>query len=114
MDCFHDTNASYVTAAVTQQLARHRSYETTKRYLRVADEAARNAVEAIPMKAFANAAASPSRKQESQTDAEAASKTPQDAGKEKALEPLGSRAFPVLPELVGATGFEPATPRPPV
>lgn len=37
-----------------------------------------------------------------------------DAGKEKALEPLGSKAFPVLPELVGATGFEPATPRPPV
>lgn len=118
---FHDTKASYVTAvahvataAVTQQLARHRSYETTKRYLRVADEAARNAVEAIPMKVFANAAASPSRKQESQTDGAAAPKATQDAAKEKALEPLGSKAFSVLPELVGATGFEPATPRPPV
>ncbi|CAO3430043.1 hypothetical protein [Azospirillum doebereinerae] len=30
---------------------------------------------------------------------------------EKALEPLGSKAFPLHPELVGATGFEPATPR---
>ncbi|WP_082108958.1 tyrosine-type recombinase/integrase [Azospirillum thiophilum] len=118
---FHDTKASYVTAvahvataAVTQQLARHRSYETTKRYLRVADQAARNAVEAIPMKAIANAVASPSRKQESQTDGMAATKAPQEPGKEKALEPLGSKAFPLPSEMVGATGFEPATLRPPV
>ncbi|WP_143266757.1 hypothetical protein [Azospirillum oryzae] len=65
------------------------------------------------MKAFANAVAAPSRKQEPQTDGAAAAKATDDAGKEKALEPLGSKAFPVLPELVGATGFEPATPRPP-
>lgn len=38
---------------------------------------------------------------------------PQDAGKEKALEPLGSKAFSFPSELVGATGFEPATLRPP-
>ncbi|WP_209779431.1 tyrosine-type recombinase/integrase [Azospirillum agricola] len=118
---FHDTKASYVTAvahvataAVTQQLARHRSYETTKRYLRVADEAARNAVEAIPMKAFANPATPRTRKQESQTATADASPSTPEQGKEKALEPLGSKAFPIRPELVGATGFEPATPRPPV
>ncbi|KAA0597220.1 MULTISPECIES: hypothetical protein [Azospirillum] len=106
--------AHVATATVTQQLRRHRSYETTKRYLRVADEAARNAVEAIPMKAFANAATSPSRKQEAQTEGMAAEKGTQDAAKEKAPEPLGSRASLLPPELVGATGFEPATPRPPV
>ena len=77
-------------------------------------EAPCKAVQAIPMKALANAAAAPSRKQESESDGAAAAKAPDDAGKEKALEPLGSKAFPVLPELVGATGFEPATPRPPV
>ena len=45
---FHDTKASYVTAvahvapvAVTQQLARYRSYKTTRRYLKVAGPATR-------------------------------------------------------------------------
>lgn len=50
---FHDTKASFVTAvahvapaAVTQQLARHKSYDTTRRYLRIADTASRQAVDA--------------------------------------------------------------------
>lgn len=118
---FHGTKASYVTpvahvtpAAVTQRLARHRSYETSRRYLRVADEATRRAVEAIGMKAVGSAESGSSRKQESQTADRRVSQTAISEGKEKALEPLGSKASLPIRNLVGATGFEPATPRPPV
>jgi integrase len=117
---FHDTKASYVTAvahvapaAVTQQLARHKSYETTRRYLRVADEAARRAVEAISMNAVGSTQTASTRKQESQTAAAWQSQTGSNGAKEKAPEPLSSEAFPPVPAMVGATGFEPATPRPP-
>ncbi|WP_454018781.1 tyrosine-type recombinase/integrase [Azospirillum sp. Marseille-Q6669] len=118
---FHDTKASYVTAvahvapaAVTQQLARHKSYDTTKRYLRVADEAARRAVDAITMKAAGDPDPVPTRKQISQTGETAGSQTPLATGKEKASKPLSLEAFSPSGTLVGATGFEPATPRPPV
>lgn len=54
---FHNTKASFVTAiaqaaapAVTQQLARHKDYRTTERYLKVNDMAARAAVEGIAIK----------------------------------------------------------------
>ncbi len=117
---FHDTKASFVTAvahvapaAVTQQLARHKSYETTRRYLRVADAAARQAVEGATMASLRVGTGSTSTQEFHTAPADDAS-APDGADKEKALEPLGSKAFPALPELVGATGFEPATLRPPV
>jgi integrase len=52
---FHDARAAYITAIaksapapVVQDLARHRDFETTMRYIRVADEARRQAVARIP------------------------------------------------------------------
>jgi integrase len=97
---FHDTKASYVTAiahvapaAVTQRLARHKSYETTQRYLRVADEAARAAVEAASMRVKTGG--------------------PTPISHPTSGDSLGNTANP-LKEMVGATGFEPATLRPPV
>jgi integrase len=51
---FHSTKATFVTAVamhapapVAQQLARHRDFETTRRYIRITDELSRKAVEAI-------------------------------------------------------------------
>ena len=51
---FHNTKATFVTAVamkapapVAQQLARHRDFETTRRYIRVSDELTRKAVESI-------------------------------------------------------------------
>ena len=121
---FHDTKASFVTtvahvapAAVTQQLARHKSYETTRRYLRVADKAARQAVEDATIRIrqeAVNGAPASSPTQESRTGAETDAPNASHTAKEKALDPLRPKAFSPFPELVGATGFEPATPRPPV
>ncbi|WP_425455493.1 tyrosine-type recombinase/integrase [Azospirillum griseum] len=117
---FHDTKASFVTAvahvataAVTQQLARHKNYETTRRYLKVADEAARQAMEQATMTSLRVGNGSTST-QEFHTQGTTHDDQAIDAGNKKALEPLGSKAFPLCSELVGATGFEPATPRPPV
>lgn len=113
--------ASYVTAvahvapaAVTQKLARHRSYETTRRYLLVADAATREAVEAATMRPIRVGDSAPTSTQKFHTDAETEAHTGAEARKEKALDPLRSKAFPPVPAMVGATGFEPATPRPPV
>ncbi|WP_449234565.1 tyrosine-type recombinase/integrase [Azospirillum doebereinerae] len=117
---WHDTKASFVTAvaqvasaATTKALARHKDHRTTERYIEVADPVRRQAVEAISF-GGQQPARGKSPKRESQTGA--ASDLDSIAGpeNEKALEPLGSKAFPLHPELVGATGFEPATPRPPV
>jgi len=105
--------AHVAPAAVTQQLARHRSYETTRRYLKVADEAARRAVEQATMPNLRVGNGSTST-QEFHTEATGDLPSPTEPENEKALEPLGSKAFPIHPEVVGATGFEPATPRPPV
>ncbi len=51
---FHNTKATFVTAVaikapapVAQQLATHRDFETTQRYIRIADELTRNAVGSI-------------------------------------------------------------------
>ena len=97
---FHNTKASFVTAvahvapaAVTQDLARHKDYRTTQRYLKVADHAKRAAVEAATTKP--SAAPSPSRKSLTEND-----KAAQGAAKS-------------LKSLVGAAGFEPTTPSPP-
>ncbi len=117
---FHDTKASFVSAvalvapaAVTQQLARHKSYETTCRYLRVADKAARRAVEDATMASLRVGIGSTST-QDFHTKAVSGPDGAAVGPNEKALEPLGSKASHIRPELVGATGFEPATPRPPV
>ena len=52
---FHDARAAYVTALaqsapapVVQALARHRDFETTLRYIRLTDEAKRDAVSNLP------------------------------------------------------------------
>lgn len=52
---FHDSRAAYVTALarsapapVVQELARHRDFETTLRYIRFADSAKRDAVAKLP------------------------------------------------------------------
>lgn len=52
---FHDSRAAYVTAVarsapapVVQELARHRDFETTLRYIRFADSAKRDAVAKLP------------------------------------------------------------------
>lgn len=97
---FHNTKASFVTAvahvapaAVTQDLARHKDYRTTQRYLKVADHAKRAAVEAATTKP--SATPSPSRKSLTENN-----KAAQEAAKS-------------LKNMVGATGFEPATPSPP-
>ncbi|MGE4280915.1 MAG: hypothetical protein AB7G62_15100 [Magnetospirillum sp.] len=98
---FHNTKASFVTAvapAVTQQLARHKDYRTTERYLKVNDVAARAAVDAAAIRVNA-----PTHGQ----------KVPDritSAGKGKAASP---KAAAFLENLVGAAGFEPTTPSPP-
>ncbi|MBI1209549.1 MAG: tyrosine-type recombinase/integrase [Azospirillum sp.] len=96
---FHDTKASFVTAvahvapaAVTQKLAGHKSYETTQRYQRVADQAARSAIEAA-----AAGAAAPIPPHRSPTRYSIASRLSVNS----------------LKDLVGAAGFEPTTPSPP-
>ncbi len=117
---FHDTKASFVTAvarvasaAVTKSLARHKDHRTTERYIEIVDPVKRQAIEAIAIGGTkARVGASP--KQEPQTPCPARPSDAPDAGKEKAPEPLGPGAFPVSGTMVGATGFEPATPRPPV
>lgn len=67
---FHNTKASFVTAvahtasaAVTQELARHKDYRTTQRYLKINDEAARAAVEAATLKVTAKTGAARSPQQ---------------------------------------------------
>ncbi|CCG42152.1 tyrosine-type recombinase/integrase [Magnetospirillum molischianum] len=97
---FHNTKASFVTAiahvapaAVTQDLARHRDYRTTQRYLKVADHAKRAAVEATTIQEKPH----PSHSQEFLTG-------------QKESRPEAAKS---LKNLVGATGFEPATPSPP-
>jgi integrase len=105
---FHNTKASFVTAvareasqATTQALARHTDYRTTQRYLAVADKEKRAALEAAASSALR--ASSGSHTLPSPTRY---SHTLQGQFAAEATEPLNS--------LVGATGFEPATPRPPV
>jgi len=102
---FHDLKASFVSAvamsasgATTQKLARHRDFSTTQRYLAVADHEARAAVEKSASRLAAAATGRiPSSKLASQTD------NP---------EPVPLPSNP-LGRMVGATGFEPATPSPP-
>ncbi|PWC80806.1 tyrosine-type recombinase/integrase, partial [Azospirillum sp. TSH58] len=100
---FHDTKASFVTAvahvapaAVTQQLARHKSYETTRRYLRVADTAARSAVEAATIrvtKAVVNGPPQPTSTQEFHTAVTEAVSGPPNSEMEKASKSLDLEAF---------------------
>lgn len=104
---FHNTKASFVTAvarqasqATTQALARHSDYRTTQRYLAVADGAKRAALEAAstPLLRVSNGShTEPSHTQELHTNPQV---TPAEAENSRV-------------SLVGATGFEPATPRPP-
>lgn len=101
---FHNTKASFVTqtaltssAAVTQQAARHKDPRTTQRYIKVADPVRRAAADSISF-AVPIAATGSARKQDSQT---------------VAVDCVDTGVIP-LETLVGATGFEPATPRPPV
>ncbi len=101
---FHHTKASFVTAiahnataAVTQELARHRDYRTTQRYLKVNNQAARAAVDAASIRVPTATALAPSPKQESQTE-----------------DPMfGEMTAKSLNLMVGAAGFEPTTPSPP-
>ena len=114
-ECPYVTAVAHVApAAVTQKLARHKSYETTRHYLLVADSAAREAVEAATMRPIRVGDSASTSTQEFHTGAETEAHSGVEAGNEKALDPLGSKAFPPVPAMVGATGFEPATPRPPV
>jgi integrase len=60
---FHNTKASFVTAVanvatteVTQQLARHKDYRTTQRYIKISDLVARTAVEDAVLKTSISAA----------------------------------------------------------
>ncbi|WP_372396889.1 hypothetical protein ABMY26_22630 [Azospirillum sp. HJ39] len=101
-----------VIVAACRQLGRHKSYETTRRYLRIAEAAARQTVEGATMASLRVGTGSAYTQEfhAAPIDDESA---PDGAGKEKALEPLGSKAFPLPSEMVGATGFEPATLRPP-
>lgn len=91
---FHDTKASYVTAIghvasgpVTQQLARHKSFETTRRYLLVSDVAARRAVEDATMR-VRPVENPPSSTQEFHTDDGKAAPEVPEGGNEKAPDPL--------------------------
>ena len=59
---FHNTKATFVTAlaqempaAVVQDLARHRDFSTTMRYIRVADSVRRKAVQSITSQLFFSA-----------------------------------------------------------
>ena len=97
---FHNTKASFVTAiahvapaAVTQDLARHKDYRTTQRYLKVVDHAKRAAVEAASIKSHTGSTRTQKPHTRNDKAAEAAAKS--------------------LKVMVGATGFEPATPSPP-
>lgn len=101
---FHELKATFTTelakrvsAKYTRDLSRHKSAETTDRYIRLADEAKREAVSTLGQTAFGKHFAAQNPAQESRTVETV------DTGKE---------AKP-LERLVGATGFEPATPRPP-
>jgi integrase len=100
---FHNTKAAYVTAVastasaeVTRSLARHKDSRTTARYIQVVDAVRQAAVDAIAFAAPVTARAVGDN-QDSQPAAGQG-----DGDDAKSLE-----------NMVGATGFEPATPRPP-
>ncbi len=102
---FHNTKASFVSAvgsaasaAITQKLARHKDHRTTERYLLVNDHLARAAVNAAAIKV-----AAPSPYQPVPAKTAAVSRN----------ENTARTAVNSLENLVGATGFEPATPSPP-
>lgn len=102
---FHDLKATFTTELarrvsdkLTQRLSRHRDSKTTDRYIEIVDKDRRAAVASLGDTAFGRLFAPQSPKRESQT-ARAAD---------------GGGGAKSLKELVGATGFEPATPRPPV
>lgn len=102
---FHNTKASFLTqiaissggsSSMVKRAGRHKDIRTSEAYIEVADQLLREAMEAVSFKAAAVAGS------ESQP-AVPASDLPDPGG----IENLAGR-------LVGATGFEPATPRPPV
>ncbi len=100
---FHNTKATFVTAVamaapapVAQQLARHKDFETTRRYIRIADEVTRKAVESINFN-LKPAEKVKSRTQESHTEI-------------KLLLPTMDKPLNLM---VGTTRFELATPSPP-
>jgi len=99
---FHNTKASFVSAvganasaAVTQKLARHKDHRTTERYLLVNDQAARAAVAAAGLTQSHSSRVTVGQNAESgQTG-------------------RSSKHLNFRDKMVGATGFEPATPSPP-
>jgi len=100
---FHNTKATFVTAvamnapaAVTQKLARHKNFETTQRYILVADKASRDAVDAIDFSVKAEKVIWSRPIESPQGELE---KTVISAN--------------YLKNLVGMAGFEPTTPSPP-
>jgi integrase len=108
---FHNTKATFVTAiaqempaAVVQDLARHRDFSTTMRYIRVADSVRRKAVDSITSHLFFG-----SLKVEDPQTSESIHR--QDSQTEALEHPT---LLPnLLKNMVGTAGFEPTTPSPP-
>ncbi|MDE2029546.1 MAG: tyrosine-type recombinase/integrase [Alphaproteobacteria bacterium] len=108
---FHNTKATFVTAvaqempaAVVQDLARHRDFSTTMRYIRVADKVRRKAVDSITSQLFATSVT----KSEQAEDG----RSPLQESLIEADEAMGISPN-YLKNMVGMAGFEPTTPSPP-